>query len=52
MTSNIILSTDEAVVCPNCAKNFPIEQIQSIAQNLLPELDKILQLLLPGESES
>ncbi len=26
MTSNIILSTDEIVVCPNCANKFPIEQ--------------------------
>jgi len=29
-----------------------VEQIQSIAQNSLPELDNIPQLLLPGESES
>jgi hypothetical protein len=28
-----------------------VEQIQSLAQNSLPELDKIPQLLLPGESE-
>ena len=28
-----------------------VEQIQSIAQNSLPELDKIPQLLLPGASE-
>jgi len=60
MSSNIILSTDEIVICPNCTNRFPIEKgittqiikkYEEEYKTLLQEDSKEIEKLLSKENE-